>query len=613
MQRRGRIRDRGQREVARSFTNTNDRLYVGISALSATAVDNVTVAGIVRLTSVSGSDAQTIFQVGNGASPRCELSLLATTGGFRYRTGTSAGQSATAPSITLAPSDGWCLLAASKGAGTATPRFHKYSYISNSFVHENATVTVSSPASTTQAVIGNNDGWNGLLSGSVGIIAVIGRVLNDDEFERLPYALSSWMALAPLSLWVLDQQATTQTVVDWTGKGGNQASVGGTAVDSTSIPAFGYGHPVILATREASGASSTTANAGSADIGCAGQAAGPAVVATATDSAVDGSALNAAAVTVPVVTADAGSAVVTLDGQPASTQVSPFGGLPAVAVDGLPAAIEIALSAGQATTSADAYNPTALTIPIVTASAGPADVNSDGQNTQADLAANPGSADAASTANDPAVATSSSGTATADTAGVAVTAETAGVAAGTNSGSATADTAAFNAVAATLAEGTAAAGMADVVADAYNGTAQPDLIVSAGSGDIAATANDPIASTEASATANAGAADVAATAGGPQGVLTLTITAADASAVADAFGATASTAAAATAEALEAQADAQAFGALVQVLASAGVAEVGIDAGSIPKQRRPGILTAGTHRYRLTAGAHRGPNFSSGG
>lgn len=253
-----------------------------------------------------------------------------------------------------------------------------------------------------------------------------------------------------------------------------------------------------------------------------------------------------------------------------SSSVTVTADVAAVGVDAFTASQQIIGTAGQAQVAADAQNPTAVTVAAGIANAGVADV----------------AADALAPAAQPALVV--------------------------GAGQASVATDALNPSAVSVPFVVAAAGVADVTASAPNPTAQPILIAAADVAPVATDAFGATVSTEASFTAQAGVADVGVTAGNGQPLAVL-ITAADVAAVAtDAFGVAAWTEAATVAAALTALATSDAFGALLQVVVNAGVAEVGATAFAVPKQRRAGILTAGTIRSHLVAGTTRGPSYGGG-
>ena len=118
------------------------------------------------------------------------------------------------------------MLAISKTSGTTAPRFHGYSYSSNAWQHENGASNSADPSAPSGA--SNIGGWSGNYRGSIAILALWNVVLSDAQIECLPFSLAMWYQIPPQTLWLLDQQAVGQTVLDLTGNGANQSAITGT-------------------------------------------------------------------------------------------------------------------------------------------------------------------------------------------------------------------------------------------------------------------------------------------------------------------------------------------------------------------------------------------------
>lgn len=156
------------------------------------------------------------------------------------------------PSTLIVVADDWVLLGWSKTAGSSTPRFHRYKYSTDAYIHEDGTVTFGDGRTVNHVRIGQYEGVNNL-NAEVAVVAVWNRVLSDAEFEALPFSLQAWHALAPAALWPLDQSATTQSVLDLTGGGANQTTLNGTAVSTASVPVLSYGFPLAWTRTPAAG------------------------------------------------------------------------------------------------------------------------------------------------------------------------------------------------------------------------------------------------------------------------------------------------------------------------------------------------------------------------
>lgn len=142
---------------------------------------------------------------------------------------------------TVTTSDGWVMVATTKASGTVAPRFHKYKYSDNSWVHE-AMDTAIAGAGRTPAHwrVSNNEGGS-FWQGEIKAAAVWNRALADADLEALPFSLLDWHASLPRCLWMFDQSATGQNIVDFTGGGANQSALTGTSVGTSSVPVFNYG------------------------------------------------------------------------------------------------------------------------------------------------------------------------------------------------------------------------------------------------------------------------------------------------------------------------------------------------------------------------------------
>jgi hypothetical protein len=140
----------------------------------------------------------------------------------------------------------------SKAAGTTLPRFHWLDMTTNTWTHENATggIADSTTPVTPVTYIGRHRNVDSTFNGAINLVAVWNRVLTDAEFEALSYGLLPWYASAPAAGWLLDQSATTQNVLDWTGGGANQTSLTGTGIDVNSVPSFSYGMPPLYLERQ---------------------------------------------------------------------------------------------------------------------------------------------------------------------------------------------------------------------------------------------------------------------------------------------------------------------------------------------------------------------------
>ena len=160
-----------------------------------------------------------------------------------------------ATTVNCLNTDGWAFLACTKATGTTTPRFHKYLYSSNVWSHENAGSTIADAANATGYFLGANDlngTKNSWWEGDIAWLGFIGgTALSDALIESyFPFSLAGIAAANPAVFWILDQQATAQTVLDLTGHGANETAQVATTVSTFSEPLFTYGLPTQRVTKQ---------------------------------------------------------------------------------------------------------------------------------------------------------------------------------------------------------------------------------------------------------------------------------------------------------------------------------------------------------------------------
>jgi hypothetical protein len=220
--------------MARTFNGTSDGIVMTVGgcaitgALSIAAICQRTTATVyAAIMDAVGTGFWELGVQPSGAVPPNRLNF-ATQGG-----------NTNATSLTLVTADAWCLIAVTKTSGTTTPRFHKYVYSSNTWTHEAGIGTVPDNTGTnTVADIGisGSDLWKG----DIHAVGVWNAALSDAQVENLAFTLPSWFSVSPAALWLLDQSATSQKVLDWSGGGANESSLTGTSVATSSVPVFNY-------------------------------------------------------------------------------------------------------------------------------------------------------------------------------------------------------------------------------------------------------------------------------------------------------------------------------------------------------------------------------------
>lgn len=226
---------------ARHFTSaSSDLIRTGLGALGF-AFGPGTCAAIVNPASVI---TQVIFAAGTSITAAYRLQL---TNSGQVRLLINAGNT---HSTTTYGANKWWLLAGSKANGNVAGRFHLYDYAADAWTHEAGVTTVAN--GTVPATRGNigvaQDESTAPFNGDIAVAAVWNVVLSDSQIEALAYDLLSWHAPSqPKALWVLDQDAISQGIVDRSGNGADQSSITGTSLGTSSVPVLSRGAEIIAA------------------------------------------------------------------------------------------------------------------------------------------------------------------------------------------------------------------------------------------------------------------------------------------------------------------------------------------------------------------------------
>ncbi len=80
-----------------------------------------------------------------------------------------------------------------------------------------------------------------MFNGAIAAVAFWSRELTESEVRALGGSYQAWFAANPDALWILDQAAITDSVIDLTGNGNDEQGRTGTAVEDGGIPGFAYG------------------------------------------------------------------------------------------------------------------------------------------------------------------------------------------------------------------------------------------------------------------------------------------------------------------------------------------------------------------------------------
>jgi hypothetical protein len=221
---------------ARTFDGDDDYIEVADGSLVG-EVNGLTLAAIIKSSSDIG--ARTVHAISDPDG--YDLFLGDNDGGIvAFYNGVNTNASGTVVATTAM---GWCLVAITKADGNTTPRFHCFQY-GGSWVHANGNFAQSDPTgmgSTSECFIGAFAPSEETFNGKIACVGVwLGTVLSDGQLEGLTDDIAAWEALSPTSLWLLDQDDVTTTILDRTGTSDQIARVGTTATAVSDL-AFDVG------------------------------------------------------------------------------------------------------------------------------------------------------------------------------------------------------------------------------------------------------------------------------------------------------------------------------------------------------------------------------------
>ena len=246
--------------------------------------------------------------------------------------------------VGITSSDNWVLAAATRASGSSVPRGHKFVYDTNTWTHTDAGAASGGDSTDLTGGRVQIGRWQttDFFNGDILLVGAFKRALTDSELESLPFTLLGAAAAAPDGLWLLDQHATTQAIIDLTGNGANQTSLTNTSVATNSAPLWSYGLGASVVVGRSGGGTTHSADA--------------AVTATATTTAaaaVDRAATAAASTTATV------TAAATVDRQAVASTTATAATAAGAAVDRT-AAASLAVTATLAAT-ADVLSPSDAT------------------------------------------------------------------------------------------------------------------------------------------------------------------------------------------------------------------------------------------------------------
>lgn len=218
--------------MPRDFDGTDDVLTLAGGNTIGVAAGFTWAALVKRMTdtgidAIAGNDT-------SGGTARMEFGIIADDSLFLYSPTFGAIE---APTIAVTNAMGWCYVGVDKATGSSDLQFHKLRLNdASAFVHEAGSAVVDPTSSGAGGIItiGEADGDFGDLE--IAFVALFNRQLTSAEHEAIAYGgLMALLALAPVGLWLLDQAATAQGVIDLTGGGANQTGLVGTTVPNLSL------------------------------------------------------------------------------------------------------------------------------------------------------------------------------------------------------------------------------------------------------------------------------------------------------------------------------------------------------------------------------------------
>lgn len=224
--------------MTRAFNGSTDQIVTALGACGF-AFGPGTCAVVCRhLASNSGVYSGL---VGAGAGLNWEFGILPTDATAPDELTFWNGSVSSDSPLKLSAADGWAILACSKATGTVAPRMHRYLFSTNTWTHDATGIAVANPtAPATSMFIGSGGSFGDNMKGDISLAAVWNVVLTDAQIESLAGAVNAWFAVQPKALWIVDQAATAQKVVDLTGGGANQSALSGTAIGTVSVPGPAY-------------------------------------------------------------------------------------------------------------------------------------------------------------------------------------------------------------------------------------------------------------------------------------------------------------------------------------------------------------------------------------
>lgn len=218
----------------RRFDGSDDRVRTSGSA-GTRFTGAVTLAGLIRWSGNVAGSWGTVVATSDDLSEGYSLQIRNDTNLIALYADDSSGAN-----ISGMPQDAWCLVAATKAAGTQTPRLHLYDFSDPGWTHSNGGGTVtncSTPDSSANVDIGRYNtsyAWGG----DIAAVGVWNEALTDEQIESLiAGSIADWLGIGtPAGIWAFSQASTATAVLDLTDNNSDQSSLTGTSVVSEDPP-----------------------------------------------------------------------------------------------------------------------------------------------------------------------------------------------------------------------------------------------------------------------------------------------------------------------------------------------------------------------------------------
>ncbi len=202
---------------------------------------SITAFTIFALVNFTGSDATQTTFIQFGAAGSGSLRMRKNTSNqIDIIPGVGTIRSSTS---TFTSSSGWVFIVCSKAAGTVTAVFNFYTFSNNTWTTENSSGTVANSGTPTgNCFLGALGGASQFHAGDIALAGLINANLGNQAVQAMLNGIGPmYQGGTPLALWILDQQAVSQKVLDITGGHADESSIAGTTVTTNSLWTPGMG------------------------------------------------------------------------------------------------------------------------------------------------------------------------------------------------------------------------------------------------------------------------------------------------------------------------------------------------------------------------------------